>query len=265
MSFRRDTVTSTTTRTPEGGPVRWWLLIVGALAVLTLLTWGFASSVHRATVSEAQDALAAAGLTAVAVDGGAYRDLTLTGPAADESAARAALDALALPYAVTYSASGQTPQPSPSPGPSAAAARASPAPTPSAEPSMSPEPSEEPVVIADLPSLAGIQFETGSATLTGPSAGVLDQAASAIVAALDSHPTLHIAINGYTDNQGDPAANLLLSQQRADAVSQYLAGHGVPADALTATGFGDASPIASNDSADGRAANRRVDFVSTER
>lgn len=265
MSFRSDTVTTTTTRTPEGGPVRWWLLVLGALAVLTLLTWGFASSVQRATVSDAKAALSAAGLGSVAVSGASYRDLELTGPAADEAAARKALDALDLPYNVSYSSTGaDAAAPSPSPSPSAAASQ-TPSPSPSATATPAPpSASAAPVVIADLPSLAGIQFETGSATLTAASTGVLDQAASAIAASLESHPKLHVAINGYTDNQGDSAANLLLSQQRAEAVRDYLAAHGVPAGILSATGYGEDSPISSNDTADGRAANRRVDFVPTE-
>ncbi len=260
MSFRRDTITSTTTRTPEAGPVRWWLLVVGVLVVLSLLTWGFATSVHKATVSEARAALTAAGLEGVTVDGGTYRDVTLTGPAGDESAARAALEARDLPYGIDYHATADSTEPTPTPS----AVPVVPEASAQAQPSPSPTVSDAPVVIPDLPELSGIQFETSSATLTAGSIGVLDQAADALVAALESHPTLHVAINGYTDSQGDPAANLTLSQQRADAVSAHLASRGVPADVLSATGYGDANPISSNDTADGRAANRRVEFVSTE-
>jgi|GEM_PF-6674094 len=270
MSLRRDIVTSTTTKTPEAGPVRWWLLLVGALVVLTLLTWGFASSVQSATVSDAKHALAKAGLESVTVDGATYRDVRLEGPSGDEAAARAALASLALSHGIAYAPTGDSAMaddamasPSPSPSATETTPSAEPAtPSPSAEPSATP--TEEPVEIADLPELSDLQFETGSATLTGASSVVLDQAAEAIVAAMASHPTLHLAINGYTDNLGDPAANLALSQQRAEAVSAYLSNHGVPAEALSATGFGEANPIASNDTADGRAANRRVDFVTTE-
>ena len=260
MSYRRDTVTSTTTRTPEPGPVRWWLLIVGALVVLSLLTWGFAATVHHATVADARGALTAAGLSAVTIDGGTYRDLALTGPVGDEAAARAALEGLDLPYNVSYQVLSDAASPSPEPS----AAPVVPEKSAQALPSPSPSASETPVVIPDLPELSGIQFDNSAATLTGASTAVLDQAADALIAAIASHPTLRVAINGYTDSQGDPAANLTLSQQRADAVSVYLVSRGVPADVLSPTGYGDANPISSNDTADGRAANRRVEFVSTE-
>jgi len=265
MSFRRDVVTTTTTRTPDGGPVRWWLLAVGVLAVLTALTWGFASSVQRATVSDAKGALAAAGLTGVTVDGATYRDVTLSGPAANKAAAVAALDALALPYTITYSSTSVTAPATPSASPAATSDAPAPSPSPTASSAPSPSASAAPVVIAGLPSLSGVQFETGSATLTGPSTGVLDQAAAAILAANEQHPALLVAINGYTDNQGDAAANVVLSQQRAQTVLDYLVSKGVAAQALTATGFGAANPIATNDTADGRAANRRVEFIITER
>ena len=265
MSYRRDIVSTTTTQTPEGGPVRWWLLVVGVLAVLTVLTWGFAASVQGATVSDAKDALADAGLESVTVGGATYRDVRLVGPAGDEVAARTALDGLTLVYGVSYEPTGNEAIASPSPSASATE-QAQPTEPAAASPSATPTeaPTEAPTEVADLPELAGIQFETGSTTLAAASTGVLDQAAAAIVAALPSHPNLHVAINGYTDSQGDPAANRALSQQRAEAVSAYLASRGVPAEVLSATGFGDANPIASNDTADGRAANRRVDFVSTE-
>ena len=79
----------------------------------------------------------------------------------------------------------------------------------------------------------------------------------------------HILVNGYTDNtpigpelasQG-VTSNLILSQRRANTVMQYLIAQGVSPSMLTAQGFGDANPVASNDTAQGRAQNRRVELT----
>jgi K(+)-stimulated pyrophosphate-energized sodium pump len=67
-----------------------------------------------------------------------------------------------------------------------------------------------------------------------------------------------VKIGGYTDNSGDPAANLRLSQARADSVMNELRTMGVGGDRLEAEGYGDQHPIADNATADGRAKNRRV-------
>ena len=71
---------------------------------------------------------------------------------------------------------------------------------------------------------------------------------------------IKLQIGGFSDSYGAPAANLALSQKRAKAVRAYLIGHGVPAETLTAEGFGDANPIGNNATAAGRAANRRIEF-----
>ena len=268
MTLRRDTVTTRTTRTPEGGPVRWWLLIAGLVGVMTLLTAGFAWSVQRATIADAKDALAAAGLSGVTVEGATYRDVRLAGPEADEAAARAALAGIALPYGVSYdgadSADGPTASESPVAEPSPSVVPDEPSASPSATASATASANPEPVELPGLPDLAGVQFETASATLTGPSTVILDQAAAALTEALAARPGLRVAVNGHTDNQGDAAANVTLSQQRAQAVLDYLVSKGVPASALSATGYGAANPIQTNDTADGRAANRRVEFIITE-
>lgn len=265
MTLRIDTITTTTVRTPTPGPWRWWLLIVGAIVTLTLLTWGFAWSVERATKEASMSALHDAGLGSVTVSDVSYRDVTLTGPAADQDAAVAAVAALGLTSDVTYLSAGASPaQAEPSVTPTPAATATPSASTATATASPSPSASPAPVVLPDLPDLRGIQFETGSATLTAASLPVLDQAAGAISDALASRPGLHVSIEGHTDSDGDDAANLTLSQQRAQAVSDYLVGHGVPAASLSATGYGETKPIQDNATADGRAANRRVDFVITD-
>jgi OOP family OmpA-OmpF porin len=71
-------------------------------------------------------------------------------------------------------------------------------------------------------------------------------------------------VGGYSDNVGVAASNLALSKKRAEAVRAFLVKHGVPADSLTAQGFGDAHPIADNATASGRFANRRIDFAVQE-
>ncbi|MGH8480981.1 MAG: OmpA family protein, partial [Nevskiaceae bacterium] len=104
--------------------------------------------------------------------------------------------------------------------------------------------------------LKGVTFLPGSATLTPEAREVLDSA----VAALSGQKDLKIEIGGHTDAQGSDAANQRLSQRRADSVRQYLLDQGVEGERLTAVGYGEAQPIADNDTPAGRAENRRVEF-----
>lgn len=80
---------------------------------------------------------------------------------------------------------------------------------------------------------------------------------------LATYPGLKVQVEGYTDNTGSAKFNQKLSQQRADAVMQFLVSQGVPADNVTAKGYGEADPVASNSTAEGRAKNRRVQLVVT--
>ena len=82
-----------------------------------------------------------------------------------------------------------------------------------------------------------------------------------VVDLLQSEPDKLIRIEGHTDSTGNPEANLLISQQRADAVLQALVSLGVDADRVTAIGMGQDFPIASNNTEEGRAQNRRVDVI----
>ena len=104
----------------------------------------------------------------------------------------------------------------------------------------------------------GINFDNDSDRLKPDSAPVIKQ----IVAGLEKNPNLKLEIDGYTDSVGDAAHNLELSQRRAEAVRSVLISQfAIDAARLTSNGFGVAQPIASNDTPDGRAQNRRVEFV----
>jgi outer membrane protein OmpA-like peptidoglycan-associated protein len=100
-----------------------------------------------------------------------------------------------------------------------------------------------------------IFFETGKATIKKNSYKSLD----AVVEVLKSDPTLFADIEGHTDNvQAKSFTNQELSQRRAEAVRDYLVSKGINSDRLTATGFGETHPIADNNTAQGRAVNRRT-------
>jgi outer membrane protein OmpA-like peptidoglycan-associated protein/uncharacterized protein YidB (DUF937 family) len=101
-------------------------------------------------------------------------------------------------------------------------------------------------------------FESSSATLSPSSREILRIAAKALAGAPDG---THVLVGGHTDSQGDPAANLALSQQRAQSVVDALVALGVPAGRLTAQGHGSNQPIADNRTDEGRAANRRIAYT----
>jgi len=102
-----------------------------------------------------------------------------------------------------------------------------------------------------------IYFETGSARIDKDSARILDS----VVATAQRCPTGHIEIQGYTDSEGSSKTNLALSQHRSDAVKQYMVDAGVDGSRLTAVGYGQARPVAPNDTRSGRAKNRRIEFL----
>ena len=100
-----------------------------------------------------------------------------------------------------------------------------------------------------------LTFATGSAKIDAKSAVEVDNLASI----LKAYPGVNIAINGYTDNTGDAAKNKQLSEARAQAVQARLLVQGISADRMKAAGHGDANPVASNDTEEGRAQNRRIE------
>lgn len=104
----------------------------------------------------------------------------------------------------------------------------------------------------------GVLFDTGSAGIKPESAPVLAE----IAKLLESRPALKILVVGHTDNQGAFDYNMNLSSQRANAVARYLDEvHQVDADRMQAAGVGYLAPVATNDTPDGRAKNRRVELV----
>jgi len=107
--------------------------------------------------------------------------------------------------------------------------------------------------------LKGVNFQTGKATLLPASQGMLDQVAHSLI----DNPDVNVEVGGHTDNVGSEATNLRLSQARADAVREYLIGKGVPAERITAKGYGEGNPVASNATVAGRASNRRVELNRT--
>ncbi|GAC1629867.1 MAG: hypothetical protein NVS9B10_21650 [Nevskia sp.] len=105
--------------------------------------------------------------------------------------------------------------------------------------------------------LRAVNFEFNSDRLTQPAQETLDEVAKALI----GQPTLNVQIGGYTDSKGSAAYNLNLSAKRAKSVKSYLVGKGVKSENLVSKGFGKAAPVASNDTEEGRAENRRVEFV----
>jgi len=139
--------------------------------------------------------------------------------------------------------------PPPPPPPPAPAAAAAPPPPPPALPPPAPVPKKSEEV-----TLKGVNFATDSAQLTPKSTQVLDEA----VRTIKQCGCSKVEIRGYTDRVGAPAYNQKLSERRANAVMRYFIDHGVSAQILSAEGLGEANPVASNATAEGRAENRRV-------
>ena len=100
-------------------------------------------------------------------------------------------------------------------------------------------------------------FEFDSAVIKPESIGLLDEVAATML----DHPELRrVEVQGHTDDQGTDEYNKKLSQDRAEAVMNYLVSTGVPGNRLTATGYGEAQPLQKGITEDARATNRRVEF-----
>lgn len=106
-----------------------------------------------------------------------------------------------------------------------------------------------------------LRFQTGSATLDPASTEQLTN----ITAIMKAYPEVEIKIGGYTDNTGSAESNLKLSQDRADSVKKELVKMGISENRIGAEGYGEEHPVASNDTEEGRAQNRRIDLRVTKK
>jgi len=106
-------------------------------------------------------------------------------------------------------------------------------------------------------SMSDVLFDTGMYSLKPGAREKLAKVAGILIA----YPSLNIEVGGYTDNVGGDEMNQKLSENRADAVRNYLVEEGVVANSVTAKGFGNTLPVASNDNSAGRQENRRVELV----
>jgi outer membrane protein OmpA-like peptidoglycan-associated protein len=119
-------------------------------------------------------------------------------------------------------------------------------------PPAPPPPPPAPKKIAELKSA---HFDFNKATLKPEGKSELDRA----VEALKADPALKATIGGHTDSVGSDAYNMKLSERRANAARDYIVSQGIDASRITTQGFGESNPVASNDTAEGRAQNRRVE------
>jgi outer membrane protein OmpA-like peptidoglycan-associated protein len=106
-------------------------------------------------------------------------------------------------------------------------------------------------------SMSDVLFDTGQYSLKPGAREKLAKVAGILIA----YPSLNIAVGGYTDNVGSDDMNQTLSENRASTVRDYLVSQGVAANSVSATGFGNTSPVVSNDTSAGRQENRRVELV----
>ena len=104
--------------------------------------------------------------------------------------------------------------------------------------------------------IKGVHFGNNSTELSIDASNHLHNA----VQQLKANPTLKVEVQAHTDSVGDDAYNQSLSEQRAEAVRQFLLDEGVPPEQVTAVGYGESRPVADNDTPPGRARNRRVEF-----
>jgi len=132
------------------------------------------------------------------------------------------------------------------------------------QPEISVKPAAAPVdatvcqqLFSDLLAKGKIRFESGRATIDPDSAGLLDR----LIETALRCPAANIEIAGHTDADGDDGFNQALSEKRAQAVVDYLVRAGLPAERFKAIGYGSQQPISANDSDEGKAQNRRIEFV----
>jgi len=112
-------------------------------------------------------------------------------------------------------------------------------------------------LFSELLSKGSIRFEPARAVIDPDSAGLLDR----LIETALRCPAAVIEIAGHTDTDGDDASNQALSEKRAQAVADYLVKAGLPPDRFTAVGYGSTQPVAGNNTDEGKAQNRRIEFL----
>ncbi len=115
---------------------------------------------------------------------------------------------------------------------------------------------EKGCVVGQTLVLRGVNFENDQAVLDLAARAILDDVSTS----MKNQANVSVEIGGHTDSNGSDTYNQMLSQERAESVRQYLISHGIEASRLTAMGYGESKPVASNDTAEGRSENRRVEF-----
>lgn len=132
------------------------------------------------------------------------------------------------------------------------------------KPEISVKPAAAPVdatvcqqLFAELLGKARIRFESGKADIVADSAGLLDR----LIETALRCPNVNFEVAGHTDTDGDEMRNQTLSEKRAQAVSDYLVKAGLPSDRFVPIGYGSTQPVAGNDTDEGKAQNRRIEFV----
>ena len=118
-----------------------------------------------------------------------------------------------------------------------------------------------PIEVGSSVRLNNIFFDTGKSILRDESSPELDR----MVVVMNENPKLAVELGGHTDNTGSNEINAKLSQDRADAVREYLIGKGIEPDRVASKGYGETKPIAANATDIGRQQNRRVEFVITKK
>jgi OOP family OmpA-OmpF porin len=179
-----------------------------------------------------------------------------------------------LSIGLSFDFGGKEPPPPPPPPP----AEPAPPPPPPPNPDLDGDgvlnehdkcPNTRPGAVVDLDGceveavieLEGVHFDFDKATLKPEAMAILDKAA----ALLAKHERVVVEVAGHTDSMGPDAYNQKLSERRAKAVQDYLVNKGVRASRLSAKGYGESMPVASNDTDAGRAENRRVELIVLDR
>lgn len=255
-----------------------WLLPLLLLGLLGGSLWSSRQVEKRlfATAPNCLDRAGVSGVDVLRVDG---QDAYLSGP---ENLRDAAVSALknkgdcwgynAVNYVPTAAAPTPTPTtvtPAPSttvaptttraPATTTAAApvtTAAPTPTTTAAPAPTTTVAPAPSCPATLPAFANVNFESTLAEITAESQTLL----TGIATTLKANPACQITVIGHTDFRGSNGYNQTLSEDRANAVREFLISQGVSATALTAEGRGEEEPIAPNDTEENLAKNRRIEF-----